>query len=132
MKASAQQPLRAMSGVDVALSDIAGKAAGGITEMLRIAALASAREFRLAPHAWSSAFLVAASLQLAAALPNYSIFEFTQTYNPLLNDLITTPIDVGPDGCIPIPQGPGLGVEIVAHAERRFPFQDIVERKPMV
>ena len=107
-------------------------ACGGITEMLRIAALASALEFQLAPHAWSSAFLVAASLQLAAALPNYSIFEFTQTYNPLLNDLITTELGVDQDGCIPIPQGPGLGVEIIPDAERRFPFQDTVERVAIV
>jgi D-galactarolactone cycloisomerase len=108
-------------------------ASGGITEMLRIAALASALEFQLAPHAWSSAFLVAASLQLAAALPNYSIFEFTQSYNPLLTDLVTTTIEVGKDGRILIPQGPGLGVEIVPDAERRFPFdQTKVDRRPVV
>ena len=107
--------------------------AGGLTEMLRIAALASAMEFQLAPHTWGSAFLVTASLQLAAALPNYSIFEFTQTYNPLLNELVTTPLGVEKDGCIPIPQGPGLGVEIVPDAERRFPFdQTTAEHRPLV
>ena len=107
-------------------------ASGGITEMLRIAALASALEFQLAPHAWSSAFLVAASLQLAAALPNYWIFEFTQTYNPLLSELVTTKLEVGKDGCIPIPQGPGLGVEIDPDAERKFPYQSTPERIAIV
>ena len=108
-------------------------AAGGITEMIRIAALASALEFQLAPHAWSSAFLVAANLQLAAALPNFWIFEFAQAYNPLLTDLVTTRIGVDKDGCIPIPQGPGLGVEIVPDAERRFPFnQAMVDRRPVI
>ncbi len=108
--------------------------AGGITEVLRIAALASALEFQLAPHAGGggSAYLVAANLQLAAALPNYSIFELTQNYNPLLRELITTKIEVEKDGCIPIPQGPGLGIEIVPDAERRFPFQDTAERVAMV
>ena len=37
--------------------------------LLRIAALASAMEFQLAPHVWGSAVLWAASLQLAAAIP---------------------------------------------------------------
>ena len=107
--------------------------AGGLTEMLRIAALASSLEFQLAPHVWGSAFLWAASLQLAAALPNYSIFEFGQTYSPLLYELVTAPVKVEQDGYIEIPQGPGLGVEIVPDAERRFPFDpNAAERKPLV
>jgi D-galactarolactone cycloisomerase len=107
--------------------------AGGLTEMLRIAALASSLEFQLAPHVWGSAFLWAASLQLAAALPNYSIFEFGQTYSPLLYELVTAPVKVEQDGYVEIPQGPGLGVEIVPDAERRFPFDpNAAERKPLV
>jgi len=107
--------------------------AGGLTEMRRIAALASAFEFRFAPHVWGSAFLWAASLQLAAALPNYSIFEFGQPYSPLLYELVTTPVKVEPDGYVEIPQGPGLGVEIVPDAERRFAFDPhTAERKSLL
>jgi D-galactarolactone cycloisomerase len=107
--------------------------AGGLTEMLRIAALASTFEFQLAPHVWGSAFLWAASLQLAAAVPNYYIFEFGQPYSPLLYELVTHQVRVEKDGYVEIPQGPGLGVEIVPDAEKRFPFDPhAAERKALV
>jgi L-alanine-DL-glutamate epimerase-like enolase superfamily enzyme len=96
--------------------------AGGITELVRIAGLASSMEVQLAPHCWGSAFLWAASLQLAGALPVYYIFEFGQAYSPLLYELVTTPVRVEKDGYVEIPTGPGLGVEIIPDAERRFPF----------
>jgi L-alanine-DL-glutamate epimerase-like enolase superfamily enzyme len=106
--------------------------AGGITEILRIAALASANEVQLAPHVWGSAILWAASLQLAAALPNFYIFEFTQTFTPLLTDLISVPVKVESDGCVLIPGGPGLGVEVDPEAEKKFPFDEEPEyRRPV-
>jgi galactonate dehydratase len=107
--------------------------AGGLTEMLRIGALASAMEVQLAPHVWGSAFLQAASLQLAGALPNYYLFEFGQAYSPLRSELVTEPIEIQKDGLVEIPRGPGLGVEIVPDAERRFPFDPhAAERKALV
>ena len=106
--------------------------AGGITEMVRIAALASAMEVQLAPHCWGSALLWAANLQLAGALPNYYLFEFGQAYSPLLYELVTQPVKVERDGCVEIAGGPGLGVEIIPDAERRFPFDpDATERRPL-
>lgn len=105
---------------------------GGITEGERIAALASALEAQFAPHVWGSAILWAASLQLAGATPNFSIFEFGQTYNPLLFELLTTPVQVQSNGYVEIPTGPGLGVELIPDAERRFPFDPkLRERRPM-
>jgi L-alanine-DL-glutamate epimerase-like enolase superfamily enzyme len=107
--------------------------AGGITEMLRISALAATMEVQFAPHNWGSAFLLAASLQLAAVLPNFYIFEFTQTYSPLIDELVTPLIAVGKDGCVPIPTGPGLGVTIDPEAERRWPYDpNLPEHKPLV
>ncbi len=107
--------------------------AGGITELVRIAGLASSMEVQLAPHCWGSAFLWAASLQLAGALPSYYIFEFGQAYSPLLYELVTTPVKVEKDGYVEIPSGPGLGVEIVPDAEKRFPFDPAAaERKALI
>lgn len=106
--------------------------AGGITELVRIAALASAMEVQLAPHCWGSAFLWAANLQLAGALPNYYIFEFGQAYSPLLYELVDEQVTVDRDGYVPIATGPGLGVNIVPDAEQRFPFDPYaIERKPL-
>ena len=37
------------------------------------------------------------------------------------------------DGYVAIPSGPGLGVEIIPDAEKRFPFDEhAVERKALV
>ena len=59
--------------VDIAQPDIAR--AGGLTEIRRIAAMASARGIRLAPHAWGSGVLFAASIHVAMAAPNCHILE---------------------------------------------------------
>lgn len=96
--------------------------AGGLTETRRIANLAYARGIAVAPHVWGSALLWAASLQFAAATPNCVIFEFCQAYNPLLYDLITTPVAVDQDGTVGIPTGPGLGVELQPDLERKYPY----------
>jgi len=118
-------------GADIWQPDIC--MVGGITEALRVAQLASAFEFQFAPHSWGSALLWAANLQIAAALPNYLIFEFGQTYNPLLYELLTTPVRVEKDGYVDIPQGPGLGVEILPDIEKRFPFDpQAVHRKGLI
>ena len=82
---------------------------GGITEVLRIGALASALEVQMAPHVWGSALLWAASLQLAAVLPNYCLLEFGQTYNPLLFELTTHPVGVDKDGTVAIRLAPVSG-----------------------
>lgn len=106
---------------------------GGLTEALRVANVASSFEFQMAPHSWGSALLWAANLQLAAAIPNYLIFEFGQTYNPLLHELLTSTVKVEKDGYVEIPQGPGLGVEVVPDAEKKFPFRpNMQHRKPLV
>jgi L-alanine-DL-glutamate epimerase-like enolase superfamily enzyme len=107
---------------DVYQPDVA--IAGGLTETRRIATLAHARGFVVAPHVWGSALLWAASAQFAAATPNCVIFEFGQAYSPLLYDLLTTPVQVDRDGYVTVPSGPGLGVELQPDLERRYPYLD--------
>ena len=118
-------------GADVWQPDAA--MAGGITEMQRIAALAATFEVQFAPHNWGSALLLSASLQLAAALPNFYIFEFGQAYSPLRDELVDTPARIEQDGCVPIPTGPGLGVELDPDMERRFPYDpNVAAHRPLV
>jgi len=81
---------------------------GGLTEALRIAALAGAHLRTLAPHLWGSAVLFAAGLQLAAACPNVPLLEYPMGGNPALHDLTEDPPrPVG--GEVSIPETPGLG-----------------------
>ncbi len=84
---------------------------GGITEAMRIAAIASAWNLRLAPHLWGGALMFAAGLHVSAASPAAHILEFSLGANPLLFELSRTP-PVSRDGMVDIPDAPGLGVEI--------------------
>ena len=92
--------------VDIAQPDIAR--AGGFTEIRRIGAMASARGIRLAPHAWGSGVLFAASIHMAMAAPNCHILEVSQGYMPMMNELFNEPYDIR-DGTVYAPQTPGLG-----------------------
>ena len=59
------QDLLERRALDIAQPDVAR--AGGMTEIRRIAALTSAHGVRLAPHAWGSGVLFAASIHVAMA-----------------------------------------------------------------
>jgi L-alanine-DL-glutamate epimerase-like enolase superfamily enzyme len=84
---------------------------GGITEGVRIAAMASAFQLTVAPHLWGSAFLFASGLQLAAAIPNCTILEYSLGFNPMLHDLVLES-PVIRNGYMYIPDSPGLGVTL--------------------
>lgn len=84
---------------------------GGITESLRIAALASAHNLRFAPHLWAGAPCFFAGLHLCAASPASFIIEYSSGANPMIHDLSVQPI-IAKDGMIAIPDGPGLGLEL--------------------
>jgi D-galactarolactone cycloisomerase len=90
--------------------------AGGISETRRIADLAHAFHVAYAPHVgWSGAVCVAASLQLAAAAPNFLTYECMAFANPLREQLTTAPVGDSRhlvDGQAAVPQGPGLGIAI--------------------
>jgi L-alanine-DL-glutamate epimerase-like enolase superfamily enzyme len=85
--------------------------AGGITEVRRIAALCSAFHVGVSPHGVGSAVGVAAALQFAAATTNVPIYEYNRLPNPLRDDLPVDPPDLV-DGCLVVPDGPGLGVTL--------------------
>jgi galactonate dehydratase len=89
---------------------------GGITETWRICELAAAFNTAYAPHVgWSGAICVAASLQLAAAAENCIAFECMVYENPLRERLLTVPVGdpaTMRDGCLPVPDGPGLGITV--------------------
>lgn len=105
---------------DILQPDIA--IAGGLSECCRIAAVAHAHGVGVAPHVWGSAILWAASLQFGAAIPNCIIFEFGQAYNPLLYDLLVSPVAVDSDGHVTVPTAPGLGVELQPDLEKKYPY----------
>jgi len=95
--------------VDVCQPDLA--IAGGITETVRIAALAAAHELTVAPHLWGGAVLFASGLHLCVATPCATTVEFSRGENPLLNDLTEEGFDLV-DGYVTAPDRPGLGLTL--------------------
>jgi len=86
--------------------------AGGITEALRIGILADAYGAVCTPHiSIGSAIHVAASAQVAAALPNFAIMEYWMGNNPLGAPVMRQPFNIE-DGHLHVPDAPGLGIEL--------------------
>jgi L-alanine-DL-glutamate epimerase-like enolase superfamily enzyme len=78
---------------------------------VRIGAVASAFNLRLAPHLWSGAPAFAAGLHLAASSNAGFILEYSLGHNPMLHDLVEEEFPVV-DGQVEIPDRPGLGITV--------------------
>jgi L-alanine-DL-glutamate epimerase-like enolase superfamily enzyme len=98
-----------LRAVDILQPDLS--IAGGITEAMRIEALASAHQLRFAPHLWGGALTFAAGLHVAAVATSGFILEYSLGANPMLHELALEDFPVI-DGHIEIPDRPGLGVTI--------------------
>lgn len=83
---------------------------GGLTVGKQVADLATRRQIECVPHAWLTDILKAASLHLNAYLMESRYLEYNVSSASLLNTLCKEPVRMK-DGYIPVPQGPGLGVE---------------------
>ena len=98
-----------LRGADVLQPDLA--IAGGLTEGVRIGAIAAAYNLRLAPHLWSGAPAFAAGVALAASQTTGFILEYSLGANPLLHELVAEKFPVV-DGYVAIPERPGLGITV--------------------
>jgi L-rhamnonate dehydratase len=103
--------------VDVLQPDLSR--CGGLTVGKQIADLATRRQLDCAPHAWLTDLLKAASLHLNAYLMNALFLEYNVSSASLLNTLCREPI-VMTDGSVPVPTGPGLGVEVDERVVERY------------
>ena len=83
--------------------------------------MASAKGIRLAPHAWGSGVLFAASIHMAMSAPNCHILEVSQGYMPMMYELFEEPYDIR-EGVVHAPDKPGLGFTLKADALDRFEY----------
>ena len=91
---------------------------GGITEQHRIGQYASEHSILVVGHGWNTAVGLAADLQLAAAADQARWVEY-MTPAPLIEDLFCEPLRLDEQGCIRIPDGPGLGFQLSAEGVMR-------------
>jgi galactonate dehydratase len=101
--------------VDVVQPDLSH--AGGITECKKIADMAEAYDVALAPHCPLGPIALASCIQVDACAPNALIQEqsldihYNET-SDVLEYLADPSVFEYDDGYVPLPDGPGLGVEI--------------------
>ncbi len=86
---------------------------GGITEALRIAAMASAFKIPINPHSSMTGVNQAASIHFLAAAENGGYFEADVSKNNLFRDVLgSEPWRIGRDGTVLPLDAPGIGVEV--------------------
>lgn len=111
--------------VDVVQPDTC--AAGGLSEGMKIAAMANAFGIRYVPHVWGTGVALAAALQLLAVLPSNPpcrfprepVLELDRTEHPFRQAVLKEPLEHD-KGWVRVPTGPGLGVEVDRAAVARF------------
>jgi galactonate dehydratase len=96
---------------------------GGLLELREIAAMAEAACVAVAPHGNNSTTVgLAASLQVAACIPNFLIMEYPVAWEATANQIAVNPLTVE-DGAIALPTAPGIGIDLDEAALARFPYR---------
>jgi len=108
--------------LDIAQPEVC--ALGGVSEYMRVLALAHTHFTPVVNHVWGSAIAVATNLQLLAAMPPLPgamfardpLLEFDTTDNKFRDNLLLEPLDIQGQvkrsgGYAGVPVGPGIGVE---------------------
>ena len=118
--------------LDIAQPEVC--ALGGISEYLKVLAMAQAHFLPVVNHVWGSAIAVATNIQLLASIPPLPgglfardpLLEFDTTDNKFRDELLKDPLDIQGqvkrnNGLVDIPDKPGIGVEpdpeFIAHYE---------------
>lgn len=80
---------------------------GGVTEFMKVAAMAQAHGLDICPHGDQQAHL-----QLLAAIPNALFLEFyPKEFEPMHGKVYRETPDLQPDGTVIVPETPGLGCD---------------------
>ena len=111
--------------VDILQPDVA--ACGGVSELKKIADMASAFGMRVNPHVWGTGVTLAASLHLLAVIPDNPpglfprppLLELDRSPHPV-RDEVTSMLAISAQGRVRVPEAPGLGVQVDRAALARF------------
>ncbi len=96
--------------VDVVQPDLSR--CGGISVATRVADMAEQAGIDLVPHSWLTHLLTGYSLQLIATLPRARFVEFNVSQSALTRGIARASFSLRPDGTVPIPDTPGIGVDV--------------------
>ncbi len=96
----------------------------GVDTAVKVMQEANRRGLRFKPHTWTNGIGFAINLQIGAANPNREPIEFPYeppAWIPEYRDgILKEPFTVDKEGCVTIPDKPGLGFEIDEEALNRY------------
>jgi D-galactarolactone cycloisomerase len=92
---------------------------GGISEQRRIAWAADDFGVKYVGHGWNTALGLAADLQLASAMPGCDLVEYIGG-SAYVDGLLAEPFTLDADGCLAIPERPGLGLTLDPEKVARY------------
>jgi L-alanine-DL-glutamate epimerase-like enolase superfamily enzyme len=107
--------------LDVLQPDVA--LVGGFTGLRRVGHMAADHNLVFTPHTWTNGMGVMANAQLVAGMADAPFLEFP--YDPpewgldRRDYVLATPLDVGKDGYILLPDRPGMGYELAEDVLRK-------------
>jgi L-rhamnonate dehydratase len=104
--------------VDVAQPDIT--VVGGFSEVRHIGDMVRKRGRRMVMHGYQSNILLASNMQVQAAWPDDEPVEYSASLSPLRWELTNEKLEVGADGRVARPEGPGLGVSLNRETVERY------------
>jgi D-galactarolactone cycloisomerase len=103
------QPWLEAGAFDIVQPDVTK--VGGISEERHIARMAKDHGVKFIPHGWNTAIGLAADLHLASAFPDTDLVEYL-TGSPFIDEIAAGGWELNPEGFLPIPSQPGLGITI--------------------
>lgn len=118
-----------LRGIAVAQPDVCH--VGGITELVRIAALCETYQVSLAPHNPLGPVAAWANLHVAFTTPNFLIQEIMRSDVPWREEVVTAVPRIV-DGHTTLPDRPGLGVEVDEDAAARHPYSPEIQLQTML
>jgi len=104
-------------GLHVVQPDVAF--CGGLTVCRRVSDMCQTHGRRAVPHCFSTGINLGASLHWMASVPNGDLVEYCLRPSPLMRKLVKN-LPPLVDGRVPVPTGPGLGIELDEDIIREF------------
>lgn len=104
--------------IDIAQPDVT--MAGGLTELMRISALARRLGRRVVTHGYKSNITIAANLAFLSQHWADEPLEYSTSESPLRWQLTNEEFPIGSDGRVAVPGRPGLGVSLNRHTVEKY------------
>ncbi len=101
---------------------------GGISPLWKIGAVAAASGIQMAPHSCEGPIGAIATLHVDAAMPNFLVQEICSGIEPgpkekIWEEWLGFPAMRMKEGYFPLPEKPGLGIDLSEAAFAKYPFQ---------